>query len=271
MHDTHPHTTIAPVRPPAPYCGGKRLLAGRLNTLIETIPHETYAEPFLGMGGVFFRRRRKPASELINDLSRDVTTLFRVLQRHHGPFMDMLAYQLSSRDEFERLAATDPATLTDLERAARFLYLQRLSFSGRVVSRALGARPEKSAYFDVSTLPALLRSIHARLTGVVIECLPYGEFIERYDRPSTLFYIDPPYWGCENYYGTALFSRQDFSRLRDLLADLEGRFILSLNDTPQVRALFARFFITEVPMTYSMSPGRKKKTHELLISNVAFP
>src|SRR6202000_1901689 len=102
------------------------------------VPHALYAEPFVGMCGVFLRRRSAPKAEAINDMSRDVAGLFRILQRHYQAFMDMLKWQGTRRGEFQRLAAQDPDTLTDLERAARFLYLQRLSFGGKVAGRTFG-------------------------------------------------------------------------------------------------------------------------------------
>lgn len=79
---------IAPVRPVAPYIGGKRRLAKHLITLIDAVPHITYAEAFVGMGGVFLRRQRQPRSEVINDYAGDVANLFRILQRHYPQFMD---------------------------------------------------------------------------------------------------------------------------------------------------------------------------------------
>ncbi len=111
-------TNIKPIRPVAPYVGGKRLLAAKLIERINAVPHATYAEPFVGMGGVFLRRAQLPQAEVINDLSGDVATFFRILQRHYAHFMEMLKFQLTTRQEFERLRATDPDTLTDLERAA---------------------------------------------------------------------------------------------------------------------------------------------------------
>jgi D12 class N6 adenine-specific DNA methyltransferase len=86
---------------------------------IAAVPHRTYAEPFVGMGGIFFRRRGRPKAEVINDRNGEVANLFRILQRHYPQFIDTLRYQITSRREFERLKASDPATLTDLERAGR--------------------------------------------------------------------------------------------------------------------------------------------------------
>ena len=236
-----PMSAIAPIRPPAPYIGGKRMLAKRLVERINAVPHTLYAEPFVGMGGIFFRRDQRPKCEVINDWSDDVATFFRILQRHYVPFMDMLRWQITSRAGFDRLRRQDPSTLTDLERAARFLYLQRLAFGGKVASRNFGVETTMGARFDVAKIGPLLEAAHERLTGVVIEHLPWSDFITRYDRPGTLFYLDPPYYGCEKDYGATLFDRAQFTAMAAQLRTLKGRFILSLNDHPEVRRIFEGF------------------------------
>jgi DNA adenine methylase len=204
---------------------------------------------------------------VINDFSGDVATLFRVLQRHYTAFMDMLRYQVASRREFERLKASDPATLTDLERAARFLYLQRLAFGGKVAGRSFGVSTTGSARFNVLKLAPVLEDVHERLAGVVIENLPWQEFLRRYDRPGTLFYLDPPYWGGEGDYGAGLFSRDQYAELAARLAVLKGRFILSINDVPEIRDLFGRFDIEAVETTYSLPGGGKAmRAGELIIT-----
>lgn len=262
-----------PVRPlsgAAPYLGGKRNLARRLIDRIDAVPHRTYAEPFLGMGGVFFRRRSAPPLEVVNDRSRDVATFFRVLQRHYLPFVEMIRWQLTTRTEFERLAATDPNTLTDLERAARFYYKQRTAFGGKVQGQNFGVAPGLRGRFDVTRLVPELEAFHERLAGVVIESLPYEEFIPRYDRPDTMFYLDPPYWGSEGDYGRGLFERADYERLAQLLAELRGAFLLSINDVPAIRAIFARFVIEPVQTTYTVRGGdHATPARELLISGPA--
>lgn len=262
--------TVRPVSPVAPYLGGKRNLASRICQIIENVPHKYYAEPFVGMGGVFLRRRSRPRAEAINDISRDVATLFRVLQRHYVAFMDMLKWQISSRAEFMRLVNTNPETLTDLERAARFLYLQRTAFGGKVKGRNFGVDARSPARFDVTKLHSLLEEVHERLAGVTIECLPYGDFLSRYDKPETLFYLDPPYWNCETDYGVGVFAPDDFARLADTLRGLQGSFILSINDVPEIREIFSAFDISEVQTTYTIATatkGQGKAVGELLITN----
>ena len=255
---------IRPVAPASGYIGGKRNLASRLVAMIERVNHDGYAEPFVGMGGVFLRRRSRPKVEVINDVSGDVVTFFRVLQRHYPYMIDMLRFRVASRSEFERLKATPAETLTDLERACRFLYLQRLAFGGKVSGRNYGVRTDTGSRFNVSKLEPLLADIHERLAGVVIEQLGYGEFIRRYDRAGMLFYLDPPYWGCETDYGQDVFGRADFDQLAAQLAGIKGKFLLSINDTPGARATFARFDVGTTETTYTVSAGPAQKARELI-------
>ena len=257
---------VSPVRPVAGYIGGKRNLARRLVERIERTPHDTYAEAFVGMGGVFFRRARVPRAEIVNDAGRDVATLFRVLQRHYVAFLDMLRFQLTVRAEFERLSKVDPATLTDLERAARFLYLQRTAFGGKVVGRNFGVDPASPGGFDPTRLQPMLEAVHTRLAGVTIECLDFEPFLVRYDRPGTLFFLDPPYRGSESAYGASLFGPGDHARLVAVLERLAGRFLLTMNDTAETRAIYGRFACEPIETTYTLASGTPTKAREMIVS-----
>ncbi len=258
---------VEPVSPAAPYIGGKRVLSKTIIRKINAMTHDGYAEPFVGMGGIFLRRTMQPRMEAINDISGDVANLFRILQRHYPQFMETLRFQITSRREYERLVRVDPTTLTDLERAARFLYLQRLAFGGKVSGRNFGVDKTSGARFNLLKLAPLLEDIHERLAGVVIECLPWRTFIERYDRPGMLFYLDPPYWGNEADYGVGAFSRGQFLEMADVLKTLRGAFIMSLNAVPGVFETFSGFSFEEVDCTYSVSGrGQSKAVKEVLIT-----
>ena len=263
---THLLRSIPTAKPVAPYLGGKRLLAKQICEHIQTTPHNLYAEPFVGMGGVFFRRSMVPAVEVINDANGEVANLFRILQRHYPQFMEVLRFQLTSRREFDRLSRTDPQTLTDLERAARFLYLQRTAFGGKVVGQNFAMRKVgRGARFDLTQVAPMLEDAHERLSGVTIEALDFELFIQTYDRPGALFYLDPPYWDCENDYD-AMFDKAAFRRLAAVLDDLQGRFILSLNDTPGVRGMFAFGSFETVDLSYSITAGGRTDAKEVIIT-----
>ena len=266
-----PLTPVDPTRPIAPWLGSKRNLAKRICALIDAdAAHRTYAEPFVGMGGIFLRRSRRPQAEFINDLGRDVYNLFRVLQEHYVAFLDMLRFQIITQANFNRLVAVDPETLTDMQRAARFLFLQRCAFGGKISGRNFGLSTDRPGRFNLTTLEPDLEALHSRLSGVTITCLDFAEFLRRVDRPDALFYLDPPYWGCESDYGKLLFSRARFEELATSLGALKGRFILSLNDVQGVRETFAGFRFQEVKTTYTIgAKGAQPERAEVLISNFA--
>jgi DNA adenine methylase len=256
---------VHPAKPVAPYLGGKRILAKRLAERFEAIDHARYVEVFVGMGGPFFKRKVRPQKEVINDISGDVTNLFRILQRHYPQFIDTLRFQLASRAEFKRMKESNPNTLTDLERAGRFLYLQRMSFGG--MGENYGINYSGGARFNLLKLEPMLQDAWERLSGVDIEQMHFADLIKRYDsRPGSLFYCDPPYFGNEDDYGKNIFSQADFTVLRDLLAGIQGRFVMSINNVPEIREMFSEFDIEEVELNYRVS-GKVTPAKELIISN----
>jgi DNA adenine methylase len=181
--------------------------------------------------------------------------------------MDHLKFQITSRREFERLSATPPQTLTDLERAARFLYLQRAAYGGKIKSQTFGVSLDGRARFDLTQVAPMLEEIYERLSGVVIENLDWVDFIARYDSPGTLFYLDPPYWGCEGDYGPGMFDRAQFASMAEILSGIAGKAIVSLNDTPGVREIFAGFRMDTVDLTYTIGQAThgNKQVSEVMI------
>lgn len=258
-----PATIIA--KPPAAYLGGKRNLARRLCAMIEATPHRAYIEPFVGMGGVFLRRSTPAAVEVINDYSGDVANLFRVIRRHYEPFVDELRWLIAGRAEFDRQLALDPRLLTDIERAVRFLYVQRLAFGGKVDGRTFGVRRDQDSRFNLARLRADLKALRDRLATVTIEQLDFADAIRRYDSPRTLFFLDPPYHQTAGY-GIA-FGDDRYEALAEQLSAIAGQFIMSINDTPFVRRTFARFRVDEVDTTWTVSAAaanRATKVTELV-------
>ncbi|MEL6960675.1 MAG: DNA adenine methylase [Pseudomonadota bacterium] len=267
MKDLLGDTHCEPVQPAAAWLGGKRKLSKTICKRIAALKHTTYVEPFVGLGGVFLRRPFLAQCEIINDINGELVNLFRILQRHYPQFMDCLKFQIASRRDFDRLLKTDPATLTDLERAGRFLYLQRLAFGGKAVFQSFGVSTGTTGRFNVTKLEPLLADIHERLCGVTVENLPWHDVIEKYDSPETLFYLDPPYFGGETDYGQHVFSRSDFGKIAKKLGAIEGRFLLSINDTPEIRACFGHFHLQELEIIYDIAKDKGTPAKELIVSN----
>jgi DNA adenine methylase len=145
--------------------------------------------------------------------------------------------------------------------------LQQACFGGKITSPSFGYAATRAPKLNLLRIEEYLSAAHLRLARVYMECLPYAEVIRRYDGPDTFFYVDPPYWACEDYYGAGIFGREDFAVLAGLLADIQGRFLLSLNDTPEVRAVFQGFAVEAVQTKYTCSKGKNLSAGEVLISN----
>ncbi|GAB0058037.1 Modification methylase DpnIIA [Candidatus Magnetaquicoccaceae bacterium FCR-1] len=255
-----------PIKSPlAGWTGGKYLLS---RTIIPLIPdHQCYAEPFAGAAWILFRKPRSDC-EVINDINSDVVNLYRIVRFHWEAFVETLQWALTSREEFERFLETPPNTLTDIQRAVRFYYLHKLCFGGRMSGkRTLGTSAVMPSSLDPFKVRREVELAHTRLSRVMIEHLPYGDLIRRYDRAGTFFYIDPPYHGCEDYYGKGIFTREDFNALASQLAGIRGKFLMSLNDTPEIRGIFGAFQITPVTTRYSCTTGPRPVAKEVLIRN----
>ena len=260
---------VAPVRaePVAPYLGGKSQLAARIVGKINQTSHQSYVDVFCGMGGVFFKRSSVPKCEVINDINSELVTFFRVLRSHKAEFLRSLEYLFASREEFEALKDSGLDHLTDIQRAVRFYYLQRLAFGGKSVGQSFGTAVERPSRFNVKRVLGNIEKVADRLSAVTIENLDWRACIERYDGMQTLFYLDPPYWGGETDYGKGVFERIDFAEMAERLSMIAGRFILSLNDKEEVRQIFGSFAVEQVHLNYSIAKGTGKKVTELIISN----
>jgi DNA adenine methylase len=249
---------------PLPWLGGKSRLAERIVKLIPT--HDHYAECFAGAGWVFFR---KPESryESINDINSDLISFYRCVQNHLEEFCRQFKWLLSSREFFDDFRSQMKGRgLTDIQRAARFYYLQRQAFGGKL-DGVFGVDHQALPKVNLLRIEEELSQVHLRLTRVRIENLPWAEHLRRYDGPRTFFYLDPPYYGGERDYGKGVFDRDDYARMAQALAGIKGRFLLSINDVPEIRETFAGFGMREVETTYSVCREEKQRVRELLVMN----
>ena len=247
---------------PICYIGGKNRLATKIISLLTE--HTTYVEPFAGGAQVLFH---KPPSnvEVLNDLDFDVVNFFRVCQWHYEEFVRYLRYCLASRTLHELHVKTDPSTLTDIQRAGRFYYLQKNSFGGLILKRKFHYGVTQPSNYNLERIPLIIEQTHKRLQRVQIESLPYETILEKYDRSTTVFYLDPPYWERKLYKFN--FSESDFQNLEKRLAAIKGKFILSLDERPEVRKLFARFRLETVELTDTAKRKPQGRQKELLIMN----
>jgi len=252
-----------------PWAGGKSLL--RKQIVARFPEHTAYAEPFCGVCWVVLAKPREMSkTEFLNDINGELSNFFRVVRERPLELLEKLRFRVLSKEDFmnERSLPLEDAG-DEVARAARFYWLSGMAFSGKSVG-------SKGASFRYSIRDRNVRSttryetrimeIHHRLRTTYIFNEDFRVFIPRIDRPRTFFYCDPPYYGASSHYAFG-FKRQDHEELAELLRNIKGKFLLSYEDTPEVREMYGWANIEEVETLYSVERLRTRTATELLISN----
>jgi DNA adenine methylase len=258
---------------PIKWVGGKSRLR---KAIIAHLPvHTCYVEVFGGAAWVLFG---KPPSdvEVLNDLDQELINFFRIIREKPEAFITSFDLELVSRAEFERLAGLDTQQLDEVTRAHRFYYLIMAGWGGELNyprfqtsitdgghgNRLIGA---------LKSLRERIDPIHQRLSTVIIENLSWQACIDRYDRDSTVMYLDPPYPENGANYAHNMRSWADHETLALRLRETKCRWILSSYDTAEVRQLFKEYHHIPVSAASGMKTAKRSQTRvvnqELLIMN----
>ncbi|HET7301627.1 MAG TPA: DNA adenine methylase [Oleiagrimonas sp.] len=250
-------------RPILAWPGGKRRLAKHILPLFDN-PHRCYVEPFAGGAALLFMRSEPAPVEVINDIHSELVCLYRCVRWHLDELVRQFRWALASREMFEWAKIERPETLTDIQRAARFLYLQKLAFGAKVTGHTFGTSATQPPRLNLLRLEEDLSAAHLRLARVTIEHLPWQDCMQRYDRKDTLFFCDPPYWQTTGYGPD--FDIDQYRHLAGIMAKAKGRVILTINDHPDMRRIFGKFLVRRLRTTYTIG-GKHAKAGELLITS----
>ena len=261
------------VNSPFKWVGGKSRLRKQIIALLPV--HTCYVEPFAGAAWVLFG---KPPSdvEVLNDIDEDLITFFRVVKEKPEELITSFEWELVARAEFERMAALEPTQLTDVQRAHRFYYLIMAGWGGELKYPRFQTSVTDGGHGNrligaLKTLRDRLEPVHERLRTVIIENLDWQECINRYDRPNTIMYVDPPYPdnGCNYAYNMRDWA--DHKCLAGRLNSTQCKWILSSYDIPEIRALYPQNYIVAVQSFSGMRTEKRSRERvlnkEVLITN----
>ena len=250
--------------PIIPWIGGKRRLAKHIIPMFP--PHRCYVEPFAGAGALYFTKEQVK-TEVLNDINSELINLYRVVKHHLEPLLHEFKWALTSRKIFTWLQDTPPETLTDIQRAARFFYLQKNAFGGKVDAQHFGTATTHPPRLNLLRIEEDLSQAHLRLSQTYIEHLSWEAVIKKYDRPHTLFYCDPPYWGTAGY--GVDFGLEQYDHMAELARTIKGKMIISVNDIPEMRTAFDGLNMDTVDISYTLGKSGKgrQKRGELVIRN----
>ena len=247
-------------KPVIPWIGGKRRLASKIIPLFPK--HECYVEPFCGAAALFFIKE-PVKTEVLNDINLELASFYRVLKHHLEEFIRQFKWSLVHREIYKWLQETPPETLTDIQRAARFFYLQKLAFGGKVDGQTYGTATTSKPRLNLLRIEEDLSEAWLRLARVYIENLPWDKCVEKYDRPHTLFYCDPPYYGTEGY--GVDFGLEHYDRMAELARTIKGKMVISVNDIPEMRTAFKGLNMETVDIKYTVGGGAKASNKKELI------
>ena len=247
------------------WIGGKKALRDEILARFPT-DYKRYIEVFGGGGWVLFHKNPGNDFEVYNDRNPNLANLYRCVRDHPDELIAELTYALNSRTDFDyiRKVMKTPTEIPDVKRAAYFYQLIRYSYASGLDSYA--SQPHSMW----NNFP-LITNACARLQKVVIENKDFEKLIDQYDRPESFFYCDPPYFETEDYYEDVGFTKADHIRLADKLSSIEGKYLLSYNDCPEIRELYesrgARIESISRLSNIAQRYEAGKQYDELIISN----
>lgn len=216
------------------WIGGKKALRDEILARFP-LDYKRYIEVFGGGGWVLFHKPAGRDFEVYNDFNPNLANLYRCVRDHPKELIAELTYVLNSRTDFDFVRKTlhTKTEIPDIKRAAYFYQLIRQSYASGLDS--FGAQPHSMW----NNFP-LINQACSRLQKVVIENKDFEKLIKQYDRPESFFYCDPPYYETEDYYEDVGFTTKDHERLANALCSMQGKFLLSYNDCPEIRELYSR-------------------------------
>lgn len=249
--------------PPLRWYGGKYYLAGKIAAVIARIPHRTYVEPYGGAASVLLNKEPSPV-DVWNDIDGRLVNFFRVLRdpADRERLLAALAFTPYARSEFAE-CCRDPEGDDPVESARRFFVLcqQSVSSTGAMermtpglwaksvgVSRRGMSQNASRWWGNIAGLPA----VADRFARVQIECMDAMKLMSQYDRPETLFYLDPPYVasgrsaGHHKVYKHEMTDEQHAGMV-ERVGSLDGAAILSGYDNEVYRGRMGGWGRIEIP------------------------
>jgi len=248
--------------------GNKRKLFKFIDPLIPE--HNTYVEPFLGGGYIFFNKTKVADKNIINDLDTDVIKLMRMIKNANTNINDYnqsiinIHESKNPKIEEQQLKKISNYYFNNKYNSKEDKLLKQFiklndGFGGTIVKNKI--------YRDYGNLRQIKRLplMKERLKNTILLNKNYKNVIKKYDSPKTFFYLDPPYENSGKLYEDDTI---EYNELFNILNKIKGKFLLSLNDSKNIRNIFNKFKIKPI---YRKTQGTKSAIttggKELLISN----
>jgi len=270
--------TYAKPKPFVKWAGGKRQI---LKVLLSRVPKKfnRYIEPFVGGGALFFELRPKKA--IISDINYELINAYIVIRDNVEELIKDLKKHKNTEEYFYYIRSIDPNTLTSVERASRFIYLNKTCFNGLYRENSKG---QFNVPYGKYKNPKIcdeenLRAVSSYLNRIDVEILncDYKKTCQL-AKEGDFVYLDPPYHPLSRTasftsYNKNGFSEEDQLELSEIFRELDkkGCFVmLSNSNTNFIRKLYSDYKVQEVKASRAINckPNRRSKANlEVLITN----
>ncbi|MBE9192189.1 DNA adenine methylase [Gloeocapsopsis crepidinum LEGE 06123] len=265
------------IKSPLRYPGGKS------KALSQIIPHiplniTEYREPFVGGGSIFLAVKQLLGNRVkfywINDLNYDLCCFWEYAQDDIESLVarvtEIKQKYANGREIFTYFTRED-LQLSKFERAVRFFVLNRITFSGTVDSGGYSQQAFERRFTDSSI--DRLRQVSPLLSSVYITNKNYEDLLNQ-DRDGVFLFLDPPYFRAtkSRLYGVrgGLHTSFDHERFAINMCKCQHRWLITYDDSPEIRKLFNFAKITEWTLQYGMNNYKQKvaaQGKELIIKN----
>lgn len=239
------------------------------------IEHDEFREPFAGGATVFFSKN-KVVHNWLNDVDSELITTYQIMQdpKQRKKLVEVLSKETASKERWRQVFEFVPQT--PFEIAFKFYYLNRTSFSGKLVSPGWGYRPKRS--LPPERWHERIVPCGNKLEGVTLTCTDFADVINSPAKgKQTLLFVDPPYYSPpkKKHYRNG-FDLHDHVRLCDTLKNTNHKFFLTYDDTPEIRKLYAWANINQARFFYrvdnsNVQQGSRRIGFELVITNYDLP
>ena len=255
------------------WAGSKKKLLPNLQ-LAAPAQYDRYIDPFFGSGILFLNLR--PKNSIISDINPHLIQAYEVIREHPKRLWNTLVKLPSNHDFYYKIRSVDPSKLGKIERAARFIYLNRYCFNGVYRTNLQGG-------FNVSRgkghlgIPSyeVFEAFSKKLQNTELHCADFEAVIKQ-ARKGDFIYLDPPYLEADKRdrgeYGAGTFNNNDFHRFINAVkkaSDNGAQILISYIDCPSLKSELKGWYIDSVQVTRSVSCNKKKrgKTKEIFLSN----
>ncbi|MBF7097589.1 DNA adenine methylase [Alkalibacter mobilis] len=254
------------MKSPISWVGGKSRMVKKLLPMIPN--HSGYVEVFGGAGWLLFGK--DPANwEVLNDFDSNLMNFWAVVKTAPQQLIQSFEYTLVSRELFNeyKIIYNNNEYEDCIQRAHIFYYLIKAGFGSKMKNPSFGTG-KCNSNLNMDNISNDIMAAYQRLKKVRIENKSFEDIIKIYDNQKTLFFMDPPYRNtCD--YAVGHFTDDQYLKLAELCLNINGKFIITINNDEFIRSIFDDFNIYEHNVNYSLSKNSSGRRNygELIITN----